>query len=68
VKKTSFLVLALALFATPAITHAQEVAPVTTQMKVHWHKSLDAAIEAARKTGKPVLHFQLLGDLDQEFC
>ena len=36
--------------------------------RVQWHKDHTAAIAAARKSGKPVLHFQLLGKLDEEFC
>lgn len=36
--------------------------------KVAWHANHAAALVAARKSGKPVLHFQLMGKLDQEFC
>ncbi len=35
---------------------------------VRWHGSLDEAIRAARESGRPILHFQLLGRLDDEFC
>ncbi len=35
---------------------------------VKWHPSLAAAVETARNTGRPVLLFQLLGRLDEEFC
>ena len=35
---------------------------------VRWHSSHAAALAAAAKSGKPVLHFQLLGRLDDEFC
>ena len=35
---------------------------------VAWHPSFEAAVEAAGKSGKPVLLFQLLGRLDEEFC
>lgn len=35
---------------------------------VRWHESFDAAREASLVTGKPVLLFQLLGRLDEEFC
>lgn len=65
----------LVLLAAPTLVRADEgVAPVSssdrkvTPGKVHWHRSLADAIVAAEKTKKPVLHFQLLGDLDQEFC
>ena len=58
----------LVLFATPVF--AQEVAPVSSVSpgKVHWHSSLEEAVDAAKKSGKPVFHFQLLGRLDQELC
>jgi hypothetical protein len=36
--------------------------------KVAWHASFEKAVEAARTSGKPVLLFQLLGRLDEEFC
>jgi hypothetical protein len=35
---------------------------------VTWHETHAAALAAAKKSGKPVLHFQLLGRLDEEFC
>jgi hypothetical protein len=35
---------------------------------VKWHPDLAAACEAARKSGKPVLLFQMLGKLDDQFC
>ena len=35
---------------------------------VHWHPTLPAACEAARRSGKPVLLFQMLGKLDEQFC
>jgi hypothetical protein len=35
---------------------------------VKWHDSLAAACAAAKKSGKPVLLFQMLGRLDQRFC
>ena len=36
--------------------------------RVQWHASFDKAIEAAAKSGKPVLLFQMLGQLDEEWC
>ncbi len=50
-----------ALAATPL-----EAAPRTGL--VRWHASFGAAQAAARASGKPVLLFQLLGRLDDEFC
>ena len=37
-------------------------------MKVRWHESFAAAVNAAKASGRPVLLFQLLGKLDDEFC
>ncbi len=39
-----------------------------TPGKVKWHASFDKAVEAAKKSGKPIMLFQLLGNLDEEFC
>jgi hypothetical protein len=36
--------------------------------KVRWHPSFTAACEAARRSGKPVLLFQMMGKLDDQFC
>jgi hypothetical protein len=35
--------------------------------KVKWHRDVTAALAAARTSGKPVLVFHLLGQLDQRF-
>ena len=35
---------------------------------VHWHPSWDGACDAARKSKKPVLLFQMMGKLDDQFC
>lgn len=35
---------------------------------VSWHPSFEKACEAAKASGNPVLLFQLLGNLDEEFC
>jgi hypothetical protein len=35
---------------------------------VNWHASYDQALAAAKQSGKPVLLFQLLGDLDDAMC
>ena len=35
---------------------------------VSWHADRAAAMEAAKVSGKPVLIFQMLGRLDEEFC
>jgi hypothetical protein len=36
--------------------------------KVKWHPSFVAAMEAARKSRKPILLFQMMGKLDDQFC
>ncbi|NIP86780.1 MAG: hypothetical protein GTO03_14950 [Planctomycetales bacterium] len=36
--------------------------------KVVWHPDFASACAASRKSGKPVLYFQLLGNLDDRFC
>ncbi len=36
--------------------------------KVNWHPDLDTACQAARKSGKPVLVFHMMGRLDDRFC
>ena len=39
-----------------------------TPGRVAWHDSKEVAISAAQQSGKPVMLFQLLGDLDRGFC
>ena len=33
-----------------------------------WHESFEAAIDAARGSGRPVMLFLMLGRMDEEFC
>lgn len=35
---------------------------------VDWHPSFEVACAFAKESGKPVMLFQLLGRLDEEFC
>jgi len=35
---------------------------------VNWHSSWTEACEAAKKSKKPVLLFQMMGKLDDQFC
>ena len=42
--------------------------PKVAPGKVAWHPDFASACAASRKSGKPVLHFQLLGNLDDRFC
>ena len=50
-------------------TTAKEfVNPKVEAGRVHWHPSLAAACEAAKKSGRPVFLFQMMGKLDDQFC
>ena len=42
--------------------------PTVEPGKVKWHDDYDAACAASRKSGKPVLLFQMMGNLDDRFC
>jgi hypothetical protein len=52
---------------------AAATAPATVNPKVQpglvgWHPDFAAACEAAKKSKKPVLLFQMMGKLDDQFC
>lgn len=42
--------------------------PTVAPGDVKWHASFADACAAARKSGKPVLLFHLMGQLDKQFC
>jgi len=42
--------------------------PRVTPGLVRWHEDLATAKAAAAKSRRPILLFQLLGQLDREFC
>lgn len=42
--------------------------PTVKAGEVKWHASFAAACEAAKKSGKPVLLFHMMGQLDKQFC
>ena len=42
--------------------------PKVAAGKVDWHPDFAAALLASRKSGKPVMLFQLMGNLDDRFC
>lgn len=44
------------------------VNPHVSPGKVRWHPSFAAACEAAKKSGRPVLLFHMMGRLDEQFC
>ena len=51
-----------------SIHESDFVNPKVTAGKVRWHSSYEAARKAAEKSGKPVLLFQMMGKLDDQFC
>ncbi len=56
------------LLRTHARPHADAVNPKVKPGDVVWHPSFVAAREASQQSGKPVLLFQLMGKLDDQFC
>jgi hypothetical protein len=58
-------------FTTPPAKAAPPAAPANPKVvpgKVRWHASFADAASAAQRSGKPVLLFQMLGKLDDQFC
>jgi hypothetical protein len=47
---------------------ASSVNPKVRPGKLRWHPGFAAACDAARQSGKPVLLFQMMGRLDEQFC
>ncbi len=71
------------MFATPAPTtvatpitepmpivtiEAKPANPSVEPGKVHWHATTEVALAAAKLSKKPVLVFQMMGQLDRQFC
>lgn len=54
--------------ATPPVAGADFVNPKVPPGKVQWHAGFADACKAAAKSGKPVLLFQMMGKLDDQFC
>jgi hypothetical protein len=52
----------------PADAASTFVNPKVQPGKVRWHPSFAAACEASKKSRKPVMLFQLMGKLDDQFC
>ena len=48
--------------------HSPSSAKRVTIAGVEWESSLEAAKAEARKSGKPILHLQMFGRLDDAFC
>ena len=47
---------------------SQPTNPVVAPGKVQWHATTKAAFAAAKASGKPVLVFHMMGQLDHQFC
>jgi hypothetical protein len=54
--------------STSPPTAANQANPTVEPGKVRWHKTLADAQAAAQKSGKPVLLFHMMGQLDKQFC
>ena len=57
----------------PAVANVNATVPQSDNPKVQpglvrWHPTMTEACAAARPAGKPVLLFQLMGNLDERFC
>jgi hypothetical protein len=52
----------------PPGTKDNFVNPKVEPGKVIWHPDFDTACKAAATSGKPVLLFQMMGKLDDQFC
>ena len=50
------------------VANAAPTNPTVEPGKVKWHPSLVDACAAAKKSGKPVLVFHMMGQLDKQFC
>jgi hypothetical protein len=53
---------------SPAATAGDFVNPKVEPGRVRWHGSFDEACRASARSGKPVLLFQMMGKLDDQFC
>lgn len=54
--------------APPPPVKTEFVNPKVEPGKVKWHKNLEEARAASLKSKKPVLIFQMMGKLDDQFC
>jgi hypothetical protein len=65
---TCLLGAALIAQPLPPSPAAADDNPRVTPGLVRWHQDVAAAQTAAKKSRRPVLVLQILGDLDREFC
>lgn len=49
-------------------SHDDQANPRVAPGRVNWQRDFAAACAASRVSGKPVMHFQMMGRLDQELC
>ena len=56
------------LVAAKSATVADTGNPKVKPGLVKWHANFSEACEASKKSGKPVLLFQMMGKLDDQFC
>lgn len=54
--------------ASPAVLPAKPAMAKVQPGLVKWHGNLNDALAASKVSGKPVLLFQLLGNLDDAYC
>jgi len=66
IEKNTKTVVASRSLGAPAASNF--VNPKVGPGRVRWHASFGAACEAAGKSGKPVLLFQIRGKPDEQFC
>jgi hypothetical protein len=60
--------LAVKTVSAPVPPSPPFVNPKVEPGKVRWHKTFADACAAAKKSNKPVLLFQMMGNLDERFC
>jgi hypothetical protein len=54
--------------AAPDAKGGAFVNPKVQPGKVKWHADYETACKASKQSGKPVLLFQMMGKLDDQFC
>lgn len=53
---------------SPGSKDAKPASPIVELAGATWHGSFDQALLVAKSEGKPVLHFQMFGRLDDAYC
>jgi hypothetical protein len=57
-----------AIVATKSATVIESESPKVKPGLVKWHANFADACTASKKSGKPVMLFQMMGKLDDQFC